>query len=125
MRRPKTYESSSTSIFGQWYGVIAVAAEESGLTGCGTATMAVVFDASDTDELDLIIVVSGWNACSCGLIIWKSGHNAAISAAAPFGNMRWPFAAASELSRIFATIALIVLPRVTNDTRHNQISQVV
>ena len=136
MCKPKTYESSSTSIFGHWYGTIAVAAEESGVTGCGTATMAVVFDASDTDELDLIIVVlngegtvsvvvSGWNACSCGLIIWKSGHNTAISPAEPFGNMLWPFAAKSELSLIFATIALILLPRVTSDTRHNQMYQVI
>ena len=136
MRKPKTCESSSTSIFGHWYGAIAVAAEESGLTGCDTATMAVVFDASDTDELDLIIVVfsgvstgsvvvSGWNACSCGLIIWKSGHNTAISPAEPFGNMLWPFAAKSEVSLIFATTALILLPRVTNDTRHNQLCQVI
>ena len=110
-----------------------MAAEESGLTGCDTDTMAVVNDVSELDfsnvvfsgESTMSVVVGGWSACSCGLIIWKSGHNAAISVAEPFGNMGWPFAAESEQSLIFATIALILLPRATSDTRNNQISQVI
>ena len=136
MRKPKTCESSSTSICGGWYGTIAVAVEESGVTGCDTGTMEVVVGVSDTDELDLIIVVlngegtisvatKDWNACNCWLITWKSGHNTARSPVEPFGNMLWPFAAKSEVSLIFATTALILLPRVTNDTRHNQLCQVI